>query len=183
MGNICCATPRQVKARGLSPDEMGDYIDEIIAAVPSPTDAATSDPELFKAEKKEDFSFNGMRFLAKVVDVYDGDTVRVTFRYGRSLTQYRARMAGYDSPEMKPPKSDPNRDAEKQAAIAARDALIQKLGDMIVLIDCGPFDKYGRILITMYTGSAENSVNVNEWMLEQGHGVPYDGGTKTPFAD
>ena len=88
-------------------------------------------------------------------------------------------MAGYDSPEMRPARSNPNRELEKKAAMAARDALAEKVQGGLVYIECGEFDKWGRVLITVYL--RENGENVNEWMLAGGHGVPYDGGTKAPF--
>jgi endonuclease YncB( thermonuclease family) len=142
------------------------------------------DVALLQATKGEDFSLNGRDFLAKVVDVYDGDTIRVVFRLGE-LVQYRARMSGYDSPEMRPPKTQANRDAEVAAARAAKAALIEKLGDHIVFIECGLFDKYGRLLVTVYTRAGpeltERGENVNTWMIAQGYGTPYDGGTKKPF--
>jgi len=198
--------------------EMDAYIDDLVenavvpethkisGSVPHPlclgaSEAATSpergsaapaeaapDEELLRAERGLDFSFDGMSFPAKVVDLYDGDTVRVCFRLKGEIIQWRARMAGYDSPEMKPSKASPTRVAERAAALAARDALAAKVGGRLVTIECGPFDKYGRLLVTILLpgpGGAPNlskGENVNEWMVAQGHGVPYDGGTKKTFA-
>jgi len=161
---------------------------------------AQEDQELAAATlQKHDFSFEGHRFLAKVPEggIYDGDTLRVVFRFplntidGRGpLMQWRARMAGYDSPEMKPSLKLANRGAEITAAHAAKDALttlVNANGDGLVWIECGPFDKYGRPLVTMYTRAgpslAENGTNINAWMMANGHGVPYDGGTKKTFAE
>lgn len=172
--------------------DMGDYIDELVAAVPdadapSAAPAEGPDADLINATRGEDFSFEGQRFVAKVVDVYDGDTVRVRFydrpRPAGQLVQYRARMAGYDSPEMRPPKASPSRQAEIKAAHAARDALAGRLAEIrphpwVVEIECGAFDKYGRLLVTVYAAGE----NLNEWMVQNGHGVPYDGGTKAQFA-
>jgi micrococcal nuclease len=126
-----------------------------------------------------DFTFAGQRFLAKIVDYYDGDTVRVAFEHGGSIVQYKARLAGYDSPEMKPPKTNPNRAAEKAAAVVARAALIERVSGALVNIECGEFDKYGRILVTVYLRGGEN---LNAWMVAHGHGTPYDGGAKAAFA-
>ena len=36
------------------------------------------------------------------------------------------------------------------------------------------FDKYGRILVKVY----KNNVDINQWMIDQGHGYPYYGGKK-----
>jgi endonuclease YncB( thermonuclease family) len=168
--------------------DMNEYIDGLVAAavVVPPAAAVVVPPDeekLAHATCGKDFSFAGQRFLAKIVDYYDGDTVRVAFEYGGQLIQYKARMAGYDSPEMKPLKSNPNREAEKAAAIAARAALIGKVGGALVYIECDEFDKYGRLLATVYLRDGhENGENVNTWMVANGHGTPYDGGKKTPFA-
>ena len=149
--------------------------------------AATDEAQqLALATRGEDFSFANQRFLAKVVEYYDGDTVRVVFNFGGRRIQYRARMVGYDSPEMKPLKSNPNREAEKAAANAARSALIAKVAEGskedLVFIECGEFDKYGRVLVTMFTrAGAKNGENVNAWMVANDFGTPYDGGTKKAF--
>lgn len=148
-------------------------------AAPTPT----TEERLMATTLGQDFTFAGMRFLAKVVDYYDGDTVRVIFEFGGRILQYKARMAGYDSPEMKPLKTNPNREIEKAAAQEARASLIAKIGGALVYIECGDFDKYGRILVTVYLRAGqENGENVNTWMVENGHGTTYGGGKKAPFA-
>jgi endonuclease YncB( thermonuclease family) len=187
-------TATATTATAAAAGELDALIDDLLgtaaalsAAVGPPARAppCAHDAELAAAARMADFSFAGARFAAKVVDVYDGDTLRVVFRHGGGLVQYRARMAGYDSPEMKPPKAKPGREKEVQAAHRARAALCEKLGDMLVFITCGPFDKYGRLLVTVRTRTgpalAEDGEDVNAWMVASGHGVPYDGGTKAGF--
>lgn len=124
-----------------------------------------------------DFSYDGHTCLAKVVDVYDGDTIRIAFIYNGIKIQYKSRMAGFDSPEMKPLLSKPNREIEKAAAIVARDALRGKILNQVVNVKCGKFDKYGRVLITVHLYGE----NINQWMLANGYGVPYNGGTKPTY--
>lgn len=143
------------------------------------TDEESLRRKLERAELGKDFSFAGRAFTAKVVDFYDGDTIRVVFEFGGELVQYKARLAGYDSPEMKPLKTSANRDAEKIAARAARASLAEKIADQLIRIECGDFDKYGRLLVTAFAAGGEN---INEWMVAQGYGVPYAGGKKTQFA-
>ena len=58
------------------------------------------------------FSFDGKKITAKVVDIYDGDTITVVFRDGGRLIKHRVRLIGYDSPEMKPLLSHPNRQTD-----------------------------------------------------------------------
>jgi endonuclease YncB( thermonuclease family) len=143
------------------------------------------DPELEAGAKGKDFTLEGRRFRAKVVEVYDGDTLRVKFRLHGKILQMKVRMAGYDSPEMKPLRSAPHREEEKKAAIAARDALFERIGDQMVYIHCGGFDKYGRLLATVRKPCGflglKDGFDINKWMIAEKHGVPYDGGTKKPF--
>lgn len=75
-------------------------------------------------------------------------------------------MMLYDSAEMD------SKDAELlSAATVARDALRSAILGRIVRIDCGGFDKYGRLLVTVWKGK----VNINKWMLDKGYGQPYRG--------
>ena len=112
----------------------------------------------------------------RVVDVYDGDTMKVIMNYRGNIDQWTVRMNGYDSPEIKPAKSNPNREKEKAAAIIARQALIDKTRQPVFLKIVG-FDKYGRLLAEAYLGKT----HLNRWMIDNGHGYPYDGGKKKEF--
>jgi endonuclease YncB( thermonuclease family) len=144
--------------------------------------SATTEEILHATKLSHDFSFAGYEGLAKVVEEYDGDTVRIAFiPHGAAAPiQYKVRMAGYDSPELHPRMTVPNRAQEMKAASDARDALRGKIGeDGLVSIKCGAFDKYGRILVTMF---ARDGTNINEWMLANGYGVAYGGGHKDAYA-
>jgi len=153
------------------------------------------------AQMRADFSYKGHCMLVKVVEFYDGDTIRVVFAQphgcahcgvrggGASasaapsappLIQYKVRMNGYDSPEMRPLKTHPDREGEKKAAVAARAALVAKVGDDLAVMVCGDFDKYGRILATLYTRGGED---INAWMVANGYGQLYDGKTKKKWKD
>ena len=122
------------------------------------------------------FTFDGISCLAKIVDVYDGDTFTACFNYNDKIMKYKFRTYGYDSPEMRPLKSKPNREEEKTKAIEAREAfkLITNWNNSLVFIKMMKFDKYGRILVEVFKGE----LNINNWMIENGHGYPYYGGTK-----
>ena len=54
------------------------------------------------------FSFSGKTFIAKPCHIYDGDTFSIIFFFHGTYIKYRCRTIGYDSPEMKPLKSNPN---------------------------------------------------------------------------
>jgi len=140
------------------------------------------DTELRQATKEFAFSYNDRSFTAKVVSVYDGDTMTVVFRnYGR-LEQHNVRLLGIDTPEMKPPLDMEYRALHIQKAVRARDALMGLVEGKLVHIKCGKFDKYGRILVKVRTRrqffKCISPIDVNQWMLDNKYGVPYDGGTK-----
>ena len=128
------------------------------------------------------FSLEGNFVQCKVVDVYDGDTCKVVFPLNGEIYRWNVRLTGYDTPEMRPPRSQENREEEIKAAYLARDFLRGRVmnHDQLVYIKCGEFDKYGRLLGTLYL-EENDEVSVNDLMIENGHGYAYDGGTKKRF--
>ena len=126
------------------------------------------------------FSLKGHKYIAKVVNVYDGDTITVLIRYRMKTHKFRVRMYGYDSPEMKPRQDDPNRYKIKEAALKAKMKLLEKIDNKIVELDCGGFDKYGRLLGTVYLrdNCCKSSININQWMINNNYGYRYNGGKK-----
>lgn len=125
------------------------------------------------------FSLNGKFKLCKVVDIYDGDTCKVVFKVKNKLYRWNVRMLGYDSPEMRVSSQNPQREVIKANAVKARDYLIDlvKKPNQLVYISCGEFDKYGRLLGTLYL-SKNKDISINQMMVNAGHGKPYYGGTK-----
>ena len=146
------------------------------------------------------FSFNGLTTFGKVISIYDGDTIDIVITANNTLFHFKARLYGYDSPEMKPPKDAANREEIKKKAVAARERLWELLTEGKPLADgdahtvtfpvaCHEFDKYGRLLITAFQPGFDVSeikgereqwfgLSVNQQMITEGHGYPYYGGTK-----
>ena len=126
------------------------------------------------------FSLAGLHTLVKIVDVYDGDTFRACFFMSddaSTAVKFSCRAQGYDSPEIRPRRNIPDRDAVIAAARAARDhfkKLVRFDSDTLVEATFGKFDKYGRPLVTLYL----DGVNINDSMVESGHGYEYHGGKK-----
>ena len=129
-----------------------------------------------------EFSLEGKIKLCKVVDVYDGDTCKVVFNLNNKVYRWTIRMEGYDSPEMRPSKKKENRELEIQAAKEARDYLkgLVQNDNQLVYIKCGDFDKYGRLLGTLYLHK-NDSISVNQMMIESNQGYVYNGGTRKEF--
>lgn len=117
-------------------------------------------------------------YKAKINKVVDGDTVDVDIDlgFGVWLHDERVRIMGIDTPESR--TSD---EVEKVFGIAAKNRLKQLLGETAVLktqVDKSGADakgKFGRILGDFV---APDGRMVTEIMIEEGHCVPYFGGSK-----
>ena len=134
--------------------------------------------KLYETDKHDYFSFVGKTFFARPINIYDGDTFSIIFLH-KDVIKYRCRCLGYDSPEMKPSLSNPNRDKEKALAVNAKNRmteLLTKHESGLVFVECFEFDKYGRILVRVY--NMIDTKSINEIMVEEGHGKNYDGGKK-----
>ena len=117
--------------------------------------------------------------LCKVVDVYDGDTCKVVFDLNGCLHKWNIRMEGYDSPEMRISKNDPDREEKKKKAIEAKQYLKNLImnENQLVYIRCGEFDKYGRLLGQIFLNK-NDTISVNDLMVDHDYGYVYNGGSK-----
>jgi micrococcal nuclease len=121
---------------------------------------------------KDTIPFIPQIVYAKVIKVYDGDTITVAakLQFNESpIYRFSVRLASIDSPEIKGQTL-----TEKNLAIESRDALYNLIfGKIIELRNCGK-EKYGRLLADIYY----NDLHVNKWMIDNNLAVPYDGGKK-----
>jgi endonuclease YncB( thermonuclease family) len=118
---------------------------------------------------------------AKIVRVYDGDTCFAVFKLHNDYVKFKIRMEGYDSPEIKPSLDISNREKVKKEAQQSKEALEKHVLHKIVTLHCGKWDKYGRLLGTIYVD--DDRINVNQYMINNGFGYTYDGGTKKLWVD
>jgi endonuclease YncB( thermonuclease family) len=135
--------------------------------------------KLYENDIKDYFSFVGKTFYARACNIYDGDTFSIIFLHNNNVIKYKCRCIGYDSPEMKPSLSNPNREKEKALAVIAKNRmteLLTKHESGLVFVECFEFDKYGRILVKVY--NMIDTKSINEIMVEERHGKCYDGGKK-----
>jgi len=110
--------------------------------------------------------------FAKVIKVYDGDTITVAAKlpFDESpIYRFSVRLRSIDSPEIKGQS-----EKECQLAIESRDALNHLIFGKIIELRHNGKEKYGRLLADVYY----NDIHVNKWMVDKGYAVKYDGGKK-----
>ena len=123
-----------------------------------------------------EFSFKEHTKQAKVVSVYDGDTVKVVFPLQEKLYKWNCRMNGIDTPELRTRNK-----LEKARGYFVRDKLREKILNKVVIIKCFEFDKYGRLLISIYCD--DDKLSVNQWLIDNDYAFKYDGGTKKDWGE
>lgn len=134
--------------------------------------------------KSQDQTFKGQSFYGKCVYVTDGDTVHIAFfvrPQDVDSVQYVCRLSGLDTPELRPKKTDPNRDRIKAKAQAAKQYVKDRVEDKVVYFRCVETkkdDPYRRLLIVLWYFNGYSWINLNEELITTGHAQPYDGGTK-----
>lgn len=131
------------------------------------------------SKKTPNFSFEGRTFVCKCVSVYDGDTITVAFcPYGDDYYKFHIRLLGIDTPELRT-----NNPEEKKKGVEVRDFLRGLILNKLVVIKCGKFDKYGRLLGEVFTGTDVNATekSINELLVEKNYAYRYYGGTKKEF--
>jgi endonuclease YncB( thermonuclease family) len=140
-----------------------------------------------------EFSFNGVKCWARLLDVYDGDTVTVGVPISSicgkndnaEFRKINIRVLGIDTPEIK--------SKDKEAALEARNTAFTfltglefsgKIKDQlastncIVWIELGKNDKYGGRYLGIVR-KEENGMSLSQFMLNTGMAKYYNGGTKT----
>ena len=120
------------------------------------------------------YTLNKFNTWAKIVHVYDGDTVHAVFTHPDSskIYKYKIRLAHIDTPELnsKNPK-------EVKKAKEAKRIVEEMIQDKIVFLELEGEDKYGRLLSNIYI----DNINLNEFLIEKDYAYRYEGGTKKIF--
>lgn len=147
-----------------------------------------------------EFTFAGMETWARVVSVYDGDTVTLVFPMATGMNKFSARLFGIDTCEMKSKEVN-----NRALAIRARNRLLELItgraiaGEAplskkeivqllsedvyIVWIECMEFDKYGRILLRMYSGPDKKDKSFSDVLVDEKLAYQYFGETKLSESD
>ncbi len=103
-------------------------------------------------------------YKAKIIDVYDGDTVTAIVDLGfLHFQEMKLRLYGIDTPEL--------RGAEKEAGIVVRDLVREMILNKEVEIHSykDKQGKYGRYLANIIV----DGLDINKWLVDNGHAKPY----------
>jgi len=119
-------------------------------------------------------------YKAKVVRVIDGDTIDIDIPmgFGITKTKQRCRSHGIDTPESRiNTKRQPERIREKQMGLESKARMKVLCGKEVYIesLDGGKLDKYGRLLINLYT---LDGINISATLINEGLAIKYDGGRK-----
>ena len=122
-------------------------------------------------------------YRVKVLRVVDGDTVDVDIElgFGVVLANERVRIMGIDTPESRTSNA-----VEKIFGLAAKHRLEELLGETAILKTQIAKDgedmkgKFGRVLgdFAVYDKERDLNTTVTEILINEGHCVPYFGGSK-----
>jgi len=114
---------------------------------------------------------------ALVLRVIDGDTIAVRARIwiGQSVDT-RVRIVGVDTPELRGECA-----LEIELAAAARELVVEALGDQPVTLRDVRYDKFGgRVLARVESSTGEDIARL---LIAAGLGRPYDGGKRAAWCD
>ena len=163
--------------------------------------------EKLKAATKDNvpvFSLEGLTLPAKVVGLYDADSPTIAIPVFDQLFQFKTRLLGVDTLEMRTPSYVPEdkKDEYKKNAHRAKNYVLSQVAgcatedcrqytkkeveellnksDRLVMVKIDSWDKYGRALIHMYVTGNEKSIS--EQLIENKLAYAYDGGTKDKTA-
>ena len=111
------------------------------------------------------------KYNAKLDRVVDGDTIDALVDLGfDTWKKVRIRMMGMNAPESR------TRDLEeKKLGLAAKDRLIEMLGDGDFTLQSHGVGKYGRCLGEIFKKS---DVSLNRQLINEGHATEYFGGKR-----
>lgn len=102
-------------------------------------------------------------YKANVVEVYDGDTIRVDIDLGFGVWKHNEpiRLLGLDAPEV--------RGDEREQGLVVRDALRELIGagEVIIRTEKDASDKYGRYLGEIFIEDEEMGlISINQRLLD-----------------
>jgi endonuclease YncB( thermonuclease family) len=117
---------------------------------------------------------------AKVIRVYDGDTITIGTVLSGHPYRFSVRLREIDTPEMR--HRNPK---HKECGRIVRDIVSHRLMGQTVLLSDVCYDKYGRILahVSLVKNGRVDPETISEWLLREKFAIPYGGGTKDTMTD
>ena len=118
-------------------------------------------------------------FVKSIDRIVDGDTIDISIDLGFDLTKKeRVRLAGIDTPEKRTKNQK-----EKEMGYQATEFLEMHLMEATKLTVRTEKDgKFGRMLGWLYK-TDEDTMSINQIMIDKGYAWAYDGGTKVRNLD
>lgn len=131
-------------------------------------------------ENTQELTLKNIITKCKILSVYDADTVTIAIPFNYNIYKVKCRLTGIDTAEIK------TKDLlEKSHGIAGKTYLTDLINDKIIYIECGPWDKYGRLLGTLFLTkkNMDNNISINQNLIDKNYAYKYDGDTKCKFSD
>ena len=144
-------------------------------------------------ENTPSFTLENQIYTAKVIDIYDGDTVTCVMRIFDNHYKFKVRLAEIDTCEL----TSKNREHGLRARMRLYELItnsssqnidihlprinLRKLlsnQECLITLKCGKFDKYGRLLGWLYTLSNPDTSSFNETLVTEKLAYPYFGDKK-----
>lgn len=125
---------------------------------------------------------------AKVINVYDGDTLTVLYKYKKVYLKVKIRILGIDTPEKIVRKSKDEKKTkrdllEEQAGSKVANLVKRMLDGKEIYIRIDKFDKYGgRVNAIVYIqqggSKKDNWTTLHEYLIMKKYAMAYNGGKK-----
>lgn len=139
------------------------------------------------------FTLNGVTDYARVIEVYDGDTITIVMKVHETFLKFKCRLMDIDTCEIRS-----NNDKNKELGLKARNRLIQLITDKqvdeisskkeissfleddvyIIYVHCFGYDKYGRVLVHCYKNNDMNAKSFSHILVEEKLAYFYQGDKK-----
>lgn len=123
------------------------------------------------------FHLTGYECWAKVVKIYDADTMHCVFFINDKAFKFKIRLSGIDTAERK--SNDP---AEREWSKRAIQRVFDLIGKDLVFLKCHRWDKYGRLLAEIYPNDSKTK-SFNQILLDENFAYAYDGEKRIPFRE
>ena len=135
---------------------------------------------VYKSQIIKKLELNNTENYAKIIDIYDADTLTCILFFRGIPNVVKIRLDGIDAPEMRPTSSDDIENVQERAlAIIGKFAITKIIMDQdnIIYIKTKGSEKYGRTLADIYTDK-DSTLSINQILINLKLADSYFGKTK-----